>query len=69
MVWSDRGGNGVPAKITRCLMDGSDLKNIVVTNVGGIQHVIIDGSTHYVYWTEQIHGVVSNSVYQRRTVL
>lgn len=63
MVWSDQGGNGVPAKITRCLMDGSDLTNIVTTNVGGIQHVAIDGSTHYVYWTEQFKGVVSSLVF------
>ena len=58
MVWSDRGGNGIPAKITMCYMDGTGLTNIVDTNVEGIQHVAIDGTTHYVYWTEQQNGVV-----------
>lgn len=58
MVWSDQGGSGVPSKVTMCLMDGSGLTNIATGNLGGIQHVAIDGDTHFVYWTDQEHGVV-----------
>ncbi|CAK8674679.1 unnamed protein product [Clavelina lepadiformis] len=60
LYWSDQGLGGVPPKISRCDMDGSELENII-TGVSDIQHIALDIPEQRIYWAEQNPGVIKSA--------
>nr|XP_039251753.1 low-density lipoprotein receptor-related protein 2-like [Styela clava] len=62
LFWTDQGGTGVPPKISRCAMDGSDIANIITTRLDLVQHISVDSHTQYIYWAEQRYGVIGRAL-------
>ena len=53
LYWSDQGGNGIPAKISSCYLDGTNPTNIITTKVSGVQHISFDVYDRRIYWVDQ----------------
>ncbi|ESO82185.1 hypothetical protein LOTGIDRAFT_170222, partial [Lottia gigantea] len=55
LYWSDKGGNGVPAKIGVMNMDGTKSKVLVSTDIRVPQYLTIDINNQALYWSDSFH--------------
>ncbi|ESO92116.1 hypothetical protein LOTGIDRAFT_175728 [Lottia gigantea] len=59
LYWSDKGGNGVPAKIGVMNMDGTKSKVLVSTDIRVPQYLTIDINNQALYWSDSFHQDIS----------
>lgn len=69
LFWSDQGASGVPAKISRCDMDGSKIKNIVTSDMTDVRHIALDILEQRIYWTAGGQGSVSTATFKQRYIV
>ena len=53
MYWLDRGGPGVPRKLARANLDGSDVETLVSDHLYNPSHLALDTDRMVVYWTDE----------------
>ncbi|CAD6194735.1 unnamed protein product [Caenorhabditis auriculariae] len=56
--WSERNQDGIPAKIERAKLDGSQRKTLVNKNVMWVNGLTIDAENDYLYWCDAYHNLI-----------
>ena len=61
LYWLDQGGPGVPRKVARMSLDGSDPEVLVKDNLQHLDFLTIDIDKQVLYWSESLGQRVSHS--------